>query len=480
MLTKLYTWLWEVREYSRALEILSKIEAVALEAHRTEDEVRAIDQRGVCLQELGRYGEAVGLHRQSARMARKLPNKEQLARSLNNLGEALRGLAKHDQAIQAFQESEKTALTLGDAEGALSAAGNRALAYFGKGSITEARPLLRKCRDIARRSRQWREYTLSEARLAELAWGEGCLGGARRGFERAISEAKRHNERGILPRIVLSYARLLLFLDDPRAALRELRKYEKVLPNQSDPHIFHHTLGELYKVTGDVAAAEQHFRSAKSSATAAQDRDYIAMCAAQIAEIHEERHEYAAAEDELRTALSNEPEAEGRALLLTQLLRVQISSKSRRKAGATFGKVRKIASELKLQDLLVDVHVMIGRYEWERGGTGRLDGMRAYTVALLHSLDIDVQSYSRIATDIVHALVRPGEQLAPGDDQMAILLTQLRDWVSREITRDFGSLQLITWPFVLAKRLLPLGGRQRELTAELQRLWNAREGLPSF
>lgn len=477
VLTKLYARLWEIREHSRALEILSEIEALALDAHRTEDEVRAVDQRGVCLQELGKYGEALGLHRRSARMARDLPNKEQLARSLNNLGEALRKLAKHDQAIRAFQEAEEIALTLGDTESALSAAGNRALAYLGKGRVAEARPLLRKCRDTARRSRRWGKYTLAEARLAELAWNEGRLNRAKRGFERAISEAKRHDELGVLPRIVLSYSRLLLSLDNPRAALRELRRYENVLPNEPDSYIFHYTLGELHKATGDEPASERHFRSAKSLARAAQDGDYMAMCSAALAEIHEERREYAAAEDELRTALSHEPEPEGQALLLAQLLRVQLSSGSRRKACATFNRVRQTASDLKLQKLLVEVHAMIGRHEWERGGAGRLEGMRAYAAALLHSLDIDLQSYSKIVADIVYVLVHRGQQPAPGNDQMTVLLTQLRDWVSKEATSEPRCLQLISWPFVLAMRLLPLVGRPREFTAQFRRLWNAREGL---
>jgi tetratricopeptide (TPR) repeat protein len=475
VLTKFYIWLWGTREYSRALEILSKIEALALDAHRTEDEVKAIDERGVCLQKLARYGEAVRLHRRSTRRARNLPNKEHLARSLNNLGEALRNLEKHDQAIRGFQEAEKIALTLGDTEAALSIAGNRALVLLAKGSVGEARRLLRKCRDTGRRHGYWREYSLFEARLAELAWDEERLDAARRGFERAISEAKSHNQQDVLPRIVLSYSRLLLSLDDSRAALQELRQYENVSPDEPYPYLFHYTLGELYRQTNDLATAERHLRSAKSSATAAQDRDYVAMCAAMLAEIHEERREYAAAEDELRTALSNEPEAEGRAFLLAQVLRVQLSSRSAQKAGATFNEVRKIALDLKLQGLLVDVHAMIGRYEWERGEARRLEGMKACALALVYAVGIDLQSYWSIAVDIVCTLVRPGRQPAPGDDRMTVLLTQLQEWVPREVTSDRRSIQLITWPFVLAKRLLPFGDRPRELGAELRRLWNSRE-----
>ena len=71
-----FTWAWETRRYDEALDILRKLETAAERGEFSADAIAAMDQRGVCLQELGHFAKAEALHRAAATAARGIKNYE--------------------------------------------------------------------------------------------------------------------------------------------------------------------------------------------------------------------------------------------------------------------------------------------------------------------------------------------------------------------------------------------------------------------
>ena len=189
--SKFYLWLWGAGSYSDALRVLTELEHVVRLVGSESAVLGARDQRGVCLQELSRHDEALRLHETVVRQARKLKDLDQLSKSLNNLGEALRYLHRSSKAIDTLEEAEAVCLRIGDYEGALSAAYNRALALRDKQDWANAALILRRCRDSARRRRFWGEYVKGWTNIASLAWEQGRLRTAGRAYARALAEARR-------------------------------------------------------------------------------------------------------------------------------------------------------------------------------------------------------------------------------------------------------------------------------------------------
>jgi tetratricopeptide (TPR) repeat protein len=87
-----FAWAWQSHRFEEAVRVLDKMERFATQSGIMDEALAAMDQRGVCLQELGRHAEAEPLHRTAARVAKRLGQDQQEENSLNNLGEALRHL----------------------------------------------------------------------------------------------------------------------------------------------------------------------------------------------------------------------------------------------------------------------------------------------------------------------------------------------------------------------------------------------------
>ncbi len=104
-----FTWAWDAQWYSEALRVLLGSEKLARKSGDERSTIAAMDQRGVCLQELGKYAEGEALHRTAAAAAHRMGDVEQQERSLNNLGEALRHLDRDDEAISVFHKAERIA-----------------------------------------------------------------------------------------------------------------------------------------------------------------------------------------------------------------------------------------------------------------------------------------------------------------------------------------------------------------------------------
>ena len=167
-----FNWAWHRHRYDEALRVLEDLERSDTRRRR-RDAIAARDQRGVCLQEIGRHKDAEPLHRSAATRAQRVGDVEQEERSLNNLGEALRAQGRYREAIEAFRRSEAIALKGRRYEAVMSTAHNSALALEQEGNLRGASRVMRQCRDEARRRRLWHEYVRSLEGLGKVAWLEG-------------------------------------------------------------------------------------------------------------------------------------------------------------------------------------------------------------------------------------------------------------------------------------------------------------------
>ena len=476
VLTKLYVWLWQQHEYPGSIEALAKAESVGRAGHRMDLVMRIVDQRGVCLQEIGRYDDAKRDHLRALRLARKERDEEQIIRSLNNLGEAFRKLGRYTLAARSLEESQKIALDHGDIEGALVAAENRALVLVAQGDNLGTAKLLTWCRRIALKGNFWGSAINALARLGEMAWEQGDMRNAKKLFRRALTEGTRHNQKKSTHRIALNYSRLLLNQGQALLAARVLPQWQAAFLTEPDAYLFHYTLGEIYQNTQDLDSAETQWRLGQSSAEAFGDNDYIAMCAAKLAEVYEEQHLLTASEQELRIALQNEPEAMGRALLLLQLLRIQLAAGNSKAAEKTFVEARTIAAENKMEAVTIDVHVAIAKYYWELSSRAKLNSLKAFTVAMLTALQIGPDSYGSLVADFLIFVTRA--RGVPSEQLLARLAKNLEGWVAKSITSDPTSVDLIMWPVTVVKKLLPFTRDRQKLKAELSRLLSTGGFLP--
>lgn len=476
VLSRFYLWLWQNGECAKAIEVLGELEDVGRSANRPDLVSRAIDQRGVCLQDMDECHRARREHLRALLIARRHDDLEQTGRSLNNLGEALRKLGKYEDAIRAFREAERITLACRDFEGALSAAQNRVLVLWAQNNEQQVARVLTWCRHLAIRHQLWDQAITALARLAELAWGQKRTKEAKQYYRRALMEAKKHN--GVPGhRIALNYCRLLLSEGDAALAARVLPQWKDAFMTEPDAYLFHYTLAETYHEMKDFESAEIHWRLGCSSAEAAGDRDYVAMCASRLAEVLETRHQFRASERELRVALRNESEPMGKALLLIQMLRMQLANGHDKGAEKTFGEARDIADKNRLHTVTVDIHVMVGDYYWLRSRRNRLNALKAYIVGILGAVQIDLDAYGELVVHIITFLT--AAKAAPLPREFTLLSRSLEKWVAKNIPSDPSGRSLVMWPIALLGRVLPFAGDPQKLADELGRLAKSGEFFPS-
>jgi tetratricopeptide (TPR) repeat protein len=87
---KHYAWRRRVGFHDAAIKALDHAETIAAAQRLPAEQAKIIDEKGVCYQWIQRGKDALPLHKQAVRLARKHDLPTQLRFSLNNLGEALR------------------------------------------------------------------------------------------------------------------------------------------------------------------------------------------------------------------------------------------------------------------------------------------------------------------------------------------------------------------------------------------------------
>lgn len=463
----LHAWYWKIGRYPKALTVLKRIEARAKKKEFQRFAVRALDQRGVCLQELERFIEAISLHRQSVRMAKKQRDTEQLIRSLNNLGEAFRKLGDVLKASTALEEAQRVALEAQDYSGHLMAAENLALVRAEQGRRAEAQELLVSCAKLAAKQDLWVEYALAHGHLAELEIEKKRHDAARKQFSLALSAAERQGVAKEVPRLALNYARFLLSTGELSSGILVLKGYEAVFDQRPDAHLFHFTSFELLN-RSNPKAAENHLRRALTVAELVQDRNYVAMCAANLAELDERAGRLEQAEKLILQALANEGEIEGRALLMIQRMRVRV--KANRRIGSLFVTTREIAAKHDLYQIYIDAHLLWAEHAWASpSAPSKLEALKALSVALLEVLERDPKAYPGTLAQVIRSAINSG--CVPTANEMAKLLKKFTEWLSSELGISSESLEAFTRPFRIMPALVPFAHNpKRFVNAFLNRM----------
>lgn len=454
---QLHFWRWENGDYESGIEALKSIETLAAKGGLHHKRIQAIDQRGVCLQELQRYGEAEVLHRLALKHARRISDGTQIHTSLNNLGELLRKLGKHRKAVTALTESEDVASSLGDRNGVLMASHNRALALEDIGDESGSSRLLEQCRTRALRWKIWREYVRAWEGLANLAWCQEKLGLAERRYARAFAEAKKRKCHDLRPRIALNYARLLQATGNSKKALRMLGAFEDEVRYCVDSFLYYRTLAELYADTGRFEEARVRWLAAQSASEKTGAAKEAALCIAGLAETLQELGRAGEADQQIKRAVAGETCPEIRVTLMVDRLRFLLKTERPDEAERVFEEAREIARVNKLADACVEMHMVIGEHYWAGEYDSKLNALKAYLVAMVEGVNLGADTLAEISMQVVQELT--DEEAAPSQSDFDSLVEKAETWLVEEANEAIARFSL--WPLRLAKELLPHLGKPR-------------------
>jgi tetratricopeptide (TPR) repeat protein len=451
LLSGLYECRWSSLAFDRALDALRDIERLARDSRRREALSWALDQRGMCLQLLGRAAEAVAEHRKALTIARRLPETVVAENCLNNLGEALRKTGRSAAAIRTLREAEALARARGDLESAIAMAHNRALALENLGRRSQARRVLQRCRDTARRLGLWHEYVRGLHGLANHAWLMGEPDEAVRQYRRALAEAKKCDIPEQVGPIALNYANALRYQKRPKPAFQVMQAAEKHFLNLPDAHDYLAHLGATLAEAGDVAAAKDAYQRARQHALLVGDAAEAALAAGALANLFEQEADYIKADEVLREALARKPPPEQRAALLNQRLGVLLKAGKAQQAGKVFATIQRLTETDGLKAEAVDAHMLLGDHYWDTGKS-RTEAVKAYTAALIPAAEVGLEVMVRTGIYTVQRLLSLEEESRL--HEIDRIETSLQTWLKQQLGAKHatGAVAIALWPLRVARR----------------------------
>lgn len=480
VMVEIHGWFWSVREYEASLATLEESERIAAACGVVDKQIRSIDQRAMHLQELGRFQEALLEHRKSARLAETNGNLVLWETTLNNLGEALRNTGRLKEAITVFEKAEAIAKERADEESAIGIAHNRALVHQKMDDLTEATRLLNQCRNRARHLKLWEEYVRAWEGLANLACYETKISLAKSRYERTIAEARKNKLYDQLPRIALNYSRFLHWLDEPKKGLRILKQQELRFKDRVDAHEYYITLGQLSDEVGELDNAVQYFTRGRSIVEAFGDEEAVADFSSLLAEIYEQQNAFDKSAAEIRSILKCITDANQRAELLIQLLRIELAANHDKQAEKVFEEARRIVEINKLELHSVDLYMAVVDHDWKGNREAKLNSLKAFTLAMYSGMKVDVSvddSEESVSGDVgghmIQMLTCP--KLAPNALEVDSLIADLEAWLCEQLEDDRDMLRALTWPLYMARKLLPFIGSPKRMANEVERLVEAGE-----
>jgi len=469
VLLKLYAWERRANLYPQAIETLQRAEELAATHKLVSEQAQVIDERGTCCHWLERRDEAVALHKRAVRLARKHSLPSQLRISLNNLGETLRQVGKTKQSVAAFAESERLSRSAGDLVNAIATGINRALAIEESGDRPRAAALFNRCCLEAKKGRYWRENARSLKCLAELAWSQRRPDVAGDRYRAALSVAKRHGLVDLQTEIAVNYASLLKQTGESGKALKMLSEYEGNIGHHRASYINYEVMADLCLKCGDVCRARTNWELGKAAALASGNHDHVAICAARLAELFEEEHKFDLAAIELETAIKHEHDSKGQAMLLIQLLRVQLQAGDSKKAAQTFNAARTLADAHGLVSAMVDIHIIASDFAWKEGNReSRVNALIGYLAAIVYGVLHQASDYvSNAGYHIVGRLTR--ESLAVALNDFESMFEEARKCLPAKLLSAQTIMPLVLWPFEVVRKVLPFVGDKSRFPAELKR-----------
>jgi tetratricopeptide (TPR) repeat protein len=467
----LYTLHWDFAgQFDEAIETLDAIADLAKRHRNVEKELAAIDQKGICLQDLNREGEALQLHKRVSDLARKLKLDWLAVTSLHNLAECHRRLGDTNAALGVFKTARKVAADSDDEASLIQIDHGRALALENSQKLDEASTLFKECRDGSRRLEWWSEYVRACEAIANLSWTRGKKKTAVKQYEKALLECDSRDVIERKAQIAFNLSRLLRLLGDVRKAHRVLAKHIDLV---DDPFLlsdFHSTLAELCEDTNRLDDAREHWQIAVQSAENVGDEDEIAYCRSNYADFERRHGDPKRTIRELDELLRGKLSAEDRGIALKQLFKALLERKSEKRAESVFHAAQDHLQKHGLTEQLIDLYMAAFDHNWIGNRESRFSALQAYVAAFLAAV-ADPECEERLGDIFGHTmlkLTRP--ETAPSLTQLEWLASRLENW----LTEQFGDAELISMlmhPVRYAEELIPFNKDPVKFLKEHERLF---------
>ena len=448
-----YIWKRKKGNLESGIDMLHKIERLAMLNHEVKEQIQAIDERGVCLQGLGKMIEAERAHQDALKLARGIQDSECIEISLNNLGEIFRKTGREQRAVETFIEAEQTAKSRKAVESIISIRHNRCLALSKLGKNENAEKLLRTCRDTARRHKLWYEYVRSVYGLGNVAWIRGKDALAESRYVSALAEATRRKMVDIKCSISLDYARLLRTKNRLTEAFQLLEPIKETFMKLPNPYHYYMTLAEIYEDLQDTSSAKANWEKAKQCAIQAGDKDAVAISSSALAEVYRTEDRLGLSDEELQVAFETENDPEGKALICLDRLEVLLAAENERLAEKVFYSARTLADEHDLKETYIDLHLIMGDYSWNKGPRSQFNAMQAYISAMMKAITVSFDSFAEVGGHITGRLfsIENSKRIKHID----ALNDRLTKWISKEVetTERRQVIESLLWPVRAAKEI---------------------------
>ncbi|WP_158261032.1 MULTISPECIES: tetratricopeptide repeat protein [Pirellulaceae] len=439
-------WLcWQRQEYDDSLRALEDMLAAARRSKDNELIGRAEDQLGVCLQQLGRFDEAVSKHRRARSAAVRAGNQELVEAISSNLGSALRNVGRHAKAREAYDEAERIALGRGDIEAAIGIAHNRALSWQAQDELDQAENDFRECRDKARRRGFHGEYVRALHALANVSWQRGNVREAVKRYQRALDAAEKFldSERH---RICINYAVALRHKNEEEKAVAVLESASVDFQGLPDAHVYHSLLGDLYEDVGNLDLAAKQWKLAQLNAMRTRDESAIATSASLLAAFEGEAGRLEEADRNCQLALGHESIPELRLPLLVQRLGVVLELDDEALINEVLEEIQILAIETKTDDDLIDALTMLGEYNWEKKLED--DSIKSFILAMSRCPQTDFERFVEIGSIAASKLASLWND---GPERSSALLNSTMDWLVEE--QGCKQTAILLWPFAVGERV---------------------------
>ena len=454
----LYEWRWDNNFFMDAIDALKKLEKIAVDNNQFEDKTRAIDQRGICFQELGMFDKAEKDHRYALKLARRLNDLGCIKTSLQNLGEVLRKTHKLEDSISVSMEAEKIAVEINDIKAQISISHNRALTVGQTGNIRESEKILLQCRDKARKNKFWYEYVRAIRGLAYTAELEGKNKLAERRYLEALRQADVYGLAEYSPEIILDYSDFLSKEKRFEDAVKILEKQGEHFENSVDAHFYYMSLAKLYENKNNTDLAIKYWEEAKSAASLIGNQTIVSECIDSLERICRQEKESHLIEGELERDIQNENDPKQKSLLMVKYMNLLLSRGKERKAESIFKDTLKVVRKHDFIDIKIDIYMKYGDYLWQKSSRSQYKALQAYVVSVLDSISYEdsYEYYLKTCKYVIDKLLAIDPKKR--QNRIKALYERLSVWLKKDFEKveaqlEFDFIDYILWPLKVSIRL---------------------------
>jgi tetratricopeptide (TPR) repeat protein len=475
-----YSWAWEAAEYKVGLAKLTDLERLAQKHGREADAIAALDQRGVSLQELGKFEEAAGLHAAAAKAAVRLGDEALRRISLNNLGEAMRNLGRFREALSPLQEAEQLARSAGETAEAISAAHNRALALEQGGKRSAAKRLLERCRDLAKGHKIWNEYVRALEGLANLAWDSGDVARAEALYKAALRTAKSRSATDREPEIGLNLARLLHWRGRARQALRVIAPLSARFDENIDSHHYFGTLAQLHEDVGELKLSLGAWETAQQRAERFGDHDFALDCISHRAQLLAKLGQASLSAARIKEAIKAEGDPARRAKLLIRSLQIRLETDPDSATQEMFDETLAFCDAHHLIGEKVALYLLVADHDLSGNYQKKLNAMKGYALAMINAFDGNgsMEGFGEVGSHVLMKVASAGSPVRP--EELPRLAADLEAYIRSQTEDADLVVGLALYPLKMAEQLAPYRNSPKAFVKQLEALVNTKGSMEAL